>query len=156
MRIDPSKRSIPAVALATAILVALASAAIADQASDIAAIAAQRDALGRAYEAGDADAARALMTPDQRSVTFVYDGAQTVDQQLASMKDLDVEVYDAIPPTFEMLGTDAALVTTQQSYRGSFEGNPLPGRVFVGEIWVRSGNTWLQKYYQETVIEVEE
>ena len=96
------------------------------------------------------------MTPDQRSVTFAYDGARTVDQQLASLKSLDIEVYDAIPPTYEMLGTDAALVTYQQSYRGTFEGNPLPGRVFVGEIWVQKGNTWLQKYYQETVIEVEE
>jgi len=55
-----------------------------------------------------------------------------------------------------MLGADAALVTYEQSYRGSFRGDPLPGRVFVGEVWVRSGETWLQKYYQETVIEVED
>ena len=156
MRTHPSRGRIPAAAMAAAFVFALSSAALADQASDSAAIEAQRKALGRAYEAGDADAARALMTPDQRSVTFVYDGAQTVDQQLASMKDLDMEVYDAIPPTLEMLGADAALVTYEQSYRGSYKGNPLPGRVFVGEIWVRSGNTWLQKYYQETVIEVEE
>src|SRR5690606_33895519 len=81
----------------------------AGEAADIAAIEAQREVLGKAYEDGDAAAARALMTPDQRSVTFVYDGPQTVDQQLASLKDLAVEVYDAIPPTFEMLGADAAL-----------------------------------------------
>ena len=128
----------------------------AGEAADIAAIEAQREALGKAYEDGDAAAARALMTPDQRSVTFVYDGPQTVDQQLASLKDLAVEVYDAIPPTFEMLGADAALVTYEQSYRGTFKGDPLPERVFVGEIWVRHGGTWLQKFYQETVIEVEQ
>ena len=140
--------------------VALALAAIppgwADEAADIAAIAAQRAALGKAYADGDGTAARALMTPDQRSVTFVYEGAQTVDQQIASMKELDVEVYDAIPPTVEMLGPDAALVTYEQSYRGTYRGDPLPGRVFVGETWVRKGNTWLQKFYQETVIEAEE
>lgn len=128
----------------------------AGEAADIAAIEAQREVLGKAYEDGDAAAARALMTPDQRSVTFVYDGPQTVAEQLASLKDLAVEVYDAIPPTFEMLGADAALVTYEQSYRGTFKGDPLPERVFVGEIWVRHGGTWLQKFYQETVIEVEQ
>ncbi len=143
-------------ALAVALFAAPAPVALADEAADFAAIESQRAALGKAYENGDAAAARALMTPDQRSVTFVYDGAETVDQQLAAMKDLDIEVYDAIPPTFEMLGADAALVTYEQSYRGTYQGNPLPDRVFVGEVWVKSGDTWLQKYYQETVIEVEE
>jgi hypothetical protein len=142
--------------LATLLVLGAATPTFADEAADITAIEAQREALGKAYQDRDAAAARALMTPDQRSVTFVYDGAQTVDQQLASLKDLTVEVYDAIPPTFEMLGADAALVTYEQSYRGTFEGNPLPERVFIGEIWVRDGGTWLQKFYQETVIEVEQ
>jgi hypothetical protein len=142
--------------LAAALAVAATAPAPADEAADIAAIEAQRTALGRAYEDGDADAIRGLMTPDQRSVTFVYDGPQTVDEQVATMKDLKVEVYDAIPPTFDMLGPDAVLVTTEQSYRGTYKGNPLPGRVFVGEVWVKVDGKWLQKFYQETVIEVEE
>jgi uncharacterized protein (TIGR02246 family) len=142
--------------LAAAMAIAAASAASADETADIAAIEAQRTALGKAYEAGDAAALRALMTPDQRSVAFVYDGAQTVDEQVAALKELDVEVYDAIPPTVEMLGPDAALVTYEQSYRGTYKGNPLPGRVFIGEVWVKTDGAWLQKFYQETVIEVEE
>ena len=156
MPITPLIAGLRSAGIAAALMIAAAPSCFADEASDIAAIAAQRSALGKAYEDGDAGAVRALVTPDQRSVTFAYDGARTLDQQLASLKSLDIEVYDAIPPTYEMLGADAALVTYQQSYRGSFEGNPLPDRVFVGEIWVRKGNTWLQKYYQETVIEVEE
>ena len=85
-----SKRRRAAAAAAGAVCLLLASvpAAPADEASDLAAIEAQREALGQAYENGDAAAARALMTPDQRSVTFVYEGAQTVDQQLAAMKEL--------------------------------------------------------------------
>lgn len=142
--------------LAAAFLVTAALPSFADEAADLAAIAVQRTALGKAYETGNADAIRGLMTPDQRSVTFVYDGPQTVDEQVATMKDLKVEVYDAIPPTVEMLGPDAALVTTEQSYRGTYKGNPLPGRVFVSEVWVRDDGTWLQKFYQETIIEVEE
>jgi uncharacterized protein (TIGR02246 family) len=142
--------------LLAAALALAALPAFADEAADIAAIEAQRAALGQAYEDGDADAIRGLMTPDQRSVTFVYDGPQTVDEQIATLKDLKVEVYDAIPPKVEMLGPDAALVTTEQSYRGTYKGNPLPGRVFVGEVWVRADGKWLQKFYQETIIEVEE
>jgi uncharacterized protein (TIGR02246 family) len=142
--------------LAAALAIAATASAPADEAADIAAITAQRTALGQAYETGDANAIRGLMTPDQRSVTFVYDGPQTVDEQVATMKDLKVEVYDAIPPTVEMLGPDAALVTTEQSYRGTYKGNPLPGRVFVGEVWVRVDGKWLQKFYQETIMEEEE
>ena len=149
-------RSFRTTFLTILLVLGAATPVAAGEAADIAAIEAQREALGKAYEDGDAAAARALMTPDQRSVTFVYDGPQTVAEQLASLKDLAVEVYDAIPPTFEMLGADAALVTYEQSYRGTFKGDPLPERVFVGEIWVRHGGTWLQKFYQETVIEVEQ
>jgi hypothetical protein len=149
-------RRFPTALLTTLLVLGAATPTLADEAADIAAIEAQREALGKAYQDRDAAAARALMTPDQRSVTFVYDGAQTVDQQLASLGDLTVEVYDAIPPTFEMLGADAAIVTYEQSYRGTFRGNPLPDRVFIGEIWVRDGGAWLQKFYQETVIEVEQ
>jgi uncharacterized protein (TIGR02246 family) len=141
--------------LAAALAIA-ACPAFADEAADIAAIEVQRTALGEAYETGDADAIRGLMTPDQRSVTFVYDGPQTVDEQVATMKDLKVEVYDAIPPTVDMLGPDAVLVTTEQSYRGTYKGNPLPGRVFVSEVWVRVDGKWLQKFYQETIMEEEE
>ena len=156
MPVSLSRKRLRAAAVATALFVAATPIALAGGTAATAAIEAQRHALGRAYQDGDAAAVRALLTPDQRSVTFVYDGARTVDEQLATIGDLDIEVYDAIPPTIEMLGPDAALVTFEQSYRGSYRGNPLPGRVFVGEIWVKAGETWRQKYYQETVIEVEE
>jgi hypothetical protein len=148
-------RGFATILAATMIALAVTAPAAADEAADIAAIEAQRAALGQAYLAGNADAIRSLVTPDQRSVTFVYDGPQSVTDQIASLGDLKVEVYDAIPPTVDMLGADAALVTYEQSYRGTFKGNPLPGRVFVGEVWVRVDGTWLEKFYQETVMELE-
>jgi hypothetical protein len=141
--------------LATVLTIAVMTPALADEAADIAAIKAGMAALGEAYEAGNAEGVRALMTLDQRSVTFVYDGPQTVEEQLAALKDLKVEVYDAIPPTFAILGPDAALATYEQSYRGTYKGNPLPQRVFIGEIWVRVEGKWLQKFYQETIMEEE-
>lgn len=138
------------------VLAALVLAAWPAVADDVADIEAQRSALGAAYAAGNGEVVRALLTPDQRSVTFAYEGALTVDEQIAVLKDLDVEVYDALPPDVGLLGADAALVTYEQSYRGTFKGNPLPGRVFVGEVWVKVDGRWLQKFYQETIIEAEE
>jgi len=155
-RDEATMRTIRTGLLAVTLAIGATVPALADEAADIAAIEVQRTALGQAYESGDAEALRGLMTPDQRSVTFAYDGPQTVDEQVTTLKDLDVEVYDAIPPTVEMLGPDAALVTYEQSYRGTYKGNPLPGRVYIGEVWVRVDGKWLQKFYQETVIEVEE
>ena len=66
-----------------------------------------------------------------------------------------MEIYDAIPPTVSLLGPDAALVTGEQTYRGTFQGNPLPQRVFLSEVWVRVDGQWLQKFYQETIMEEE-
>ena len=76
-------------------------------------------------------------------------------RQIAALRDLKVEVYDAIPPTIAFLGPDAAQATYEQSYRGTFKDNPLPGRVFISEIWVRDGGAWRQKFYQETMMELE-
>jgi len=129
--------------------------AFADEAADVAAIKSRTAALGQAFVSRDAATIRAMMTPDHRAVAFIYKGPQTVDEEVASLPQLKMEIYDAIPPTVALLGPDAALVTYEQSYRGTFNGNPLPGRVFVGEVWVRIDGKWLQKFYQETVMELE-
>ncbi len=129
--------------------------AFADEATDIAAIKAGVTALGEAFVKRDADSIRAMMTPDHLAVAFVYKGPLTVDEEIASLPDLKMEIYDAIPPTVSLLGPDAALVTGEQSYRGTFQGNPLPERVFMSEVWVRVDGKWMQKFYQETVMELE-
>jgi ketosteroid isomerase-like protein len=141
--------------LAAALLTFSAAPGFADDAADIAAIKAGMAALDQAFDSGNGDTIRALMTPDHVAVVFAYKGPQTVDEQIASLKDLKMETYDSIPPTVSMLGPDAALATSENSYRGTFEGNPLPQRVFVGEVWVRADGKWLQKFYQETIIEEE-
>ena len=142
--------------LAVALAIAAHAPARADDAAEIAAIEAQSAAMGKAYKDGNTDAVRALSTPDQLSVAFEYDGPLTLDEQIATLKDLDVEVYDMIPPKVQLLGADAALMTYEQSYRGTYKGNPLPGRVFISEVWVKVDGTWLQKFYQETIMEEEE
>ena len=141
--------------IAMAFAVASVAPVTADEAGDITAIKAGMAALDDAFDSGDGNAIRALMTPDHLAVVFAYKGPQTVDEQIASLKDLKIETYDEIPPTIATLGPDAALATHELSYRGTFEGNPLPERVFASEVWVRVDGKWLQKFYQETIIEEE-
>ncbi len=141
--------------LAIALTVSTMLPAFADEAADIAAIKSRTAALGEAFVKQDADTIRAMMTPDHVAVAFIYKGPQTLEEEIASLPDLKMEIYDAIPLTVSLLGPDAALVTGEQSYRGTFQGNPLPERVFLSEVWVRVDGKWLQKFYQETVMELE-
>ena len=141
--------------LAIALTVSTMLPAFADEAADIAAIKSRTAALGEAFVKQDADTIRAMMTPDHVAVAFIYKGPQTLEEEIASLPDLKMEIYDAIPTTVFLLGPDAALVTGEQSYRGTFQGNPLPERVFLSEVWVRVDGKWLQKFYQETVMELE-
>ena len=149
-------RSIRTGFLAIAMAAAAMTPAFADEAPDIGAIKAGLARLDDAFHTGNTDAIRTMMTPDHLSVTFVSNGPQTVDEQLASLPALkSVEIYDALPPTVATLGPDAALVTMEQSYRGTFQGNPVSNRVFISGIWVKGDGVWRERFYQETVIQTE-
>jgi hypothetical protein len=37
-------------------------------------------------------------------------------------------------------------------YKGTFQGRPLPERVFVSETWEKQDGSWRQQLYQETPI----
>ena len=58
-------------------------------ADTIAAINASSNALDKAFGERDIETIRALMTPDHVTVTPYYDGPQSVDDQIASLPDLD-------------------------------------------------------------------
>jgi ketosteroid isomerase-like protein len=111
--------------------------------------------LDGAFSDQDATAIRAMMTPDHTAVTFYYPGPQTVDEQLASLPKLEITFYDATPAHVDMLGQDAALITHEVSYRGTFNGNPVPQRIFASAVWVKLDGGWRERFYQETVIERE-
>jgi hypothetical protein len=152
----PTMRSIRTGFLAIAMAGAVMTPTFADEAADIAAIKAGLATLDDGFHTGNTDAIRTMMTPDHLSITFASNDPQTVDEQLASLPELKlIEIYDALPPTIAMLGPDAALVTMEQSYRGTFRGNPVPNRVFISGIWVKGGGVWRERFYQETAIEPE-
>ena len=67
-------------------------------------------------------------------------------------KDLKVTFTDISEPEITMFGNEGAYVTYEESLHGTFRWEPLPDRVFASEVWVKMDGKWLEKAYQETVI----
>ncbi|MBM3543573.1 MAG: nuclear transport factor 2 family protein [Alphaproteobacteria bacterium] len=125
----------------------------AGDAETIAAINASSNALDDAFSKGDDDTIKKLMTPDHITVTPYYDGPQTVQDQLDSLKDLDWSQTIVGDVDVSLLGPDAALRTFVADLKGTFEGKTLPGRVFVTEVLVKQDGQWIERFYQVTTLE---
>jgi ketosteroid isomerase-like protein len=137
------------------LLVALSFAfqARADDAATIAAVNASSDALDEAFTKKDVATITALMTEDHLTVTPYYDGPQTVDDQLASLGEYDWSQTIVGEPDVALLGTEVALRTFIAELKGSFQGKPLPPRVFATELLVKREGKWVERFYQVTTLE---
>ena len=121
--------------------------------ADREAIIAAKTKLDQAFQDNDAETIRAMMTDDHVAITTFYGGPKTVSEQIDTLKDLKAEFFDFSETVLTFLNDDTAWIRFENSYRGTFMGEPLPERVYVSEAWVKRDGTWLQKLYQETVIE---
>lgn len=126
--------------------------AFADDAETIAAVNASSNALDDAYAARDVAAIRLLMTPDHVSVTPYYDGPQSVDDQIASLPELDYGATIVGTPSVVLLSDDVALRTFIADLDGSFRGKPLPAHAFVNETLVKRGGKWVERFFQITTL----
>jgi ketosteroid isomerase-like protein len=104
-----------------------ASRAEAGDADTIAAINASSNALDKAFGERDIATIKALMTPDHVTVTPYYDGPQSVDDQIASLPELDYGQTIVGEPSVALLGPDVALRTFIAGLKGSFKGKPPAG-----------------------------
>ena len=137
-------------------LVFLAAAGLcpanADDAATIAAVNASSNALDDAFGAQNVEAIKALMTADHISVTPYYDGVQTVDDQIASLGELDYGQTFVTEPSVVLLAPDVALRTFIADLKGSFKGEPLPARVFVNETLILRDGKWIERFFQVTAM----
>lgn len=134
-------------------LFACVSAAVADDAATIAEIENAARILDEAYAKQDAGLIEAMVTDDHRATTPYYGKTMTTAEQIATLAAFKAQIRDVAEEEVDLLGEDAALVTFEKSYEGTFEGQPLPKRVAVSAIWVKSDGKWLQRLYQETAID---
>ena len=142
-----------AVLLSLVVLAAVGSGpAAADDAETIAAINASSNALDDAFATRDVAAIRALMTEDHITVTPYYDGPQSVEDQIASLAKLDYGQTFVTEPSVVLLSPDVALRTFTADLTGSFDGSPLPARVFVNETLVNRDGKWIERFFQVTAL----
>ena len=137
-------------------LILLASAGLfmanATDAETIAAINASSNALDEAFADRNVETIKSLMTPDHVSVTPYYDGPQSVDDQIASLAELDYGQKIVGTPSVVLLSPDVALRTFTADLKGSFRGKPLPARAFVNEILVKRDGKWIERFFQVTTL----
>lgn len=107
-------------------------------------------ALDQAFVDHDRAAIEALTTDDHVAMTPFYGRPFTIPEQFAVLDRLTITQVDRSAPRLAALGPDAAMVTYENSYEGSYDGAPLSERVYVTEIWVREGGGWVQRQFQET------
>jgi uncharacterized protein (TIGR02246 family) len=108
--------------------------------------------LNRAFEKGDGEKVKALMTDDHVAVTPYYGGPQKRDEQLKGLADHKMAEYRAGKMKVRMLGTEATLVTYELGMKGTYKGKAVPSRSYVSAVWVRKGGKWLEAFYQETAL----
>src|SRR5262245_30479268 len=96
-------------------------AASADDAATIAAVNASSNALDAAFGARDEAAIKSLMTADHVTVTPYYDGPQSVDDQIASLAELDFGQTFVTEPSVVLLSPDVALRTFTADLKGTFK-----------------------------------
>ncbi len=128
------------------------SEANAIDAETIAAINASSNALDNAFAKRDVEAIKSLMTSEHVSVTPYYDGPQSIDDQIASLSELDYGQTIVGKPSIALLAPDVALRTFIADLKGSFKGKPLPSRAFVNETLVKRDGKWVERFYQITTL----
>ena len=128
------------------------SEANAIDAETIAAINASSNALDNAFAKRDVEAIKSLMTSEHVSVTPYYDGPQSIDDQIASLSELDYGQTIVGKPSIALLAPDVALRIFIADLKGSFKGKPLPSRAFVNETLVKRNGKWVERFYQITTL----
>jgi hypothetical protein len=79
-------------------------------------------------------------------------GLQSVDDQIASLPELDYGQTIQGTPAVVLLAPDVALRTFIADLKGSFEGKPLPARAFVNETLVKRDGKWIERLFQITTL----
>jgi uncharacterized protein (TIGR02246 family) len=108
--------------------------------------------LNAAFEKGDPDLLRRLMTDDHVAITTYYGKPTSRDDQIKQLGDLKLSEYKTGAVTVRMLGKGVALATYPQSVKGKFKDKVVPASSLATSIFVERDGTWLETFYQETAV----
>lgn len=109
--------------------------------------------LDQAFVQQDSATIMSLVTANQVAITPYLRRPVPIVGQIATLAAFKARLFDITPAEVDLIGEDAALLTFEKSYEGTFEGRPLPARVFVSSLWEKEDGKWRQRLYQETSID---
>ena len=102
-----------------------------------------------AFNKGDVDTLRALMTDDHVTV-LTYAHFSNREDQLKLLSEFRFSTYKIAGLRVRSLSPELGLVTYKAVIQGTYKGKEVPSPVQVGEVWVERDGKWLQASYQET------
>jgi uncharacterized protein (TIGR02246 family) len=109
-------------------------------------------AIQTAFNKGDVDSLKQLMTEDH-TTTLTYARFSSAADQLKVLSDWRFSEYKIDELKVKTLAKDAALVSYQATIKGTYQGKAVPSPVQVAQVWVRRDGKWLQAAYQETPLD---
>ncbi|MEM6464280.1 MAG: nuclear transport factor 2 family protein [Pseudomonadota bacterium] len=113
-------------------------------------LAAAQTELDKAFAAADTAKIRAMMMPDHVAVLPYLPIEADIDDEIASLSAVTYAFTGQENRQMFTLSDNVVLITQEKFYDGTFDGKPMPARVLVAAIWIKSDGKWLQRYYQET------
>lgn len=140
-------------ALLSLMLIAVPAGLARAQSSDdetIKAINTTATTLAAAFVVKDTDTIKSLTTEDHVAVTPFYDSPKSLNEEFATIADLDYRETAVGDVAVVLLAPDVAMRTVVADLEGSFKGKPLPPRVFATEILVKRNGKWIERFYQAT------
>jgi ketosteroid isomerase-like protein len=108
--------------------------------------------LQTAFDKGDVDTVRGLMTDDHTTV-LPYARFHDREDQLKLLSEFRFSEYKIEGLKVKAITGDVALVTYRAMIRGTFKWREVPSSVAVGEVWVKRDGKWMQSLYQETPLD---
>jgi len=108
-------------------------------------------AIQTAFNKGDADALKALMTEDHVT-TLTYAQFASAADLLKVLPEFKMTEYKMDGLKVQALTKDVALASFQATIKGTYKGKEVPSPVRVVEVWIKRDGKWLEASYQETPV----
>jgi Domain of unknown function (DUF4440) len=112
------------------------------------ALIANENKISEAVAKGDKATFTAMVTPDAWSADGT--GIMKVSDFITMFDQLKVTNWKIIEPKVQWVDANNAIVIYTWTGAGTFQGQPIPGKVYCATVWTKKGDTWLAAYHQES------
>jgi uncharacterized protein (TIGR02246 family) len=111
-----------------------------------------RQTIQTAFNKGDVDTLKSLMTEDLMT-TLAYARFTNRADLLKVLGELKISEYKMDGLKVKTLTNDVALTSYRATIKGTYKGKAVPSPVQVVEVWIKRDGKWLQASYQETPVD---